>query len=143
MGGLSSQGVVRVKAGEVSADDVQEAVAVAQAIALPPECEILHVFPQVFLVDGQDRGDQPVGATGVRLETNVHAVSVASNALEALQKCCERAGLYLNGAHYAGLASAESVLTPEEKYLKASFSTITSSRLNILFHSVAASMTRT
>lgn len=117
MGGLSSQGVVRVKAGEVSADDVEEAVAVAQAIALPPECEILHVFPQVFLVDGQDRGDQPVGATGVRLETNVHAVSVASNALEALQKCCERAGLYLNGAHYAGLASAESVLTPEEKEL--------------------------
>lgn len=117
MGGLSSQGVVRVKAGEVSVDDVQEAVAVAQAIALPPECEILHVFPQVFLVDGQERGDQPVGATGVRLETNVHAVSVASNALEALQKCCERAGLYLNGAHYAGLASAESVLTPEEKEL--------------------------
>ena len=117
MGGLSSQGVVRVKAGEVSVDDVQEAVAVAQAIALPPECEILHVFPQVFLVDGQDRGDQPVGATGVRLETNVHAVSVASNALEALQKCCERSGLYLNGVHYAGLASAESVLTPEEKEL--------------------------
>jgi len=117
MGGLSSQGVVRVKTGEVSADDVEEAVAVAQAIALPPDCEILHVFPQVFLVDGQDRGDQPAGATGVRLETNVHAVSVASNALEALQKCCERAGLYLNGAHYAGLASAEAVLTPEEKEL--------------------------
>ncbi len=117
MEGISSQGVVRVKGGEVSADDVEEAVAVAQAIALPPECEILHVFPQEFLVDGQERGRDPVGASGVRLETNVHAISVASTALCTLQKCCERAGLYLNGVHYGALAAAEAVLTPEEKEL--------------------------
>lgn len=67
MEGFSSQGVVRVKSGEVSSDDVEEAIAVAQAIALPPECEILHVFPQEFLVDGQDRGRGPIGASGVRL----------------------------------------------------------------------------
>ena len=115
--GLSSQGVVRVKNGEVSVEDVEEAVAVAQAIALPPECEILHVFPQEFLVDGQERGRQPIGASGVRLETNVHAVNVASTALQALQKCCERAGLYLNGVHFGALAAAEAVLTPEEKEL--------------------------
>ena len=117
MEGISSQGVVRVKGGEVSADDVEEAVAVAQAIALPPECEILHVFPQEFLVDGQERGREPIGASGVRLETNVHAISVASTALHALQKCCERAGLYLNGVHYGALAAAEAVLAPEEKEL--------------------------
>ncbi len=117
MEGISSQGVVRVKSGEVSADDVEEAVAVATAIALPPECEILHVFPQEFLVDGQERGREPVGASGVRLETNVHAISVSSTALYTLQKCCERAGLYLNGVHYSALAAAEAVLTPEEKEL--------------------------
>ena len=115
--GILSQGVVRIKNGEVSADDVEEAVAVAQAIALPPECEILHVFPQEFLVDGQERGLTPVGASGVRLETNVHAVSVASTALHALRKCCERAGLYLNDVRFGALASADAVLTPEEREL--------------------------
>lgn len=117
MEGISSQGVVRVKGGEVSTDDVQEVVAVAQTIALPPECEILHVFPQEFLVDGQERGRDPVGASGVRLETDVHVISVSSTALYALQKCCERAGLYLNGVYYSALAAAEAVLTPEEKEL--------------------------
>ena len=117
MEGISSQGVVRVKGGEVSTDDVQEVVAVAQTIALPPECEILHVFPQEFLVDGQERGRNPVGASGVRLETDVHVISVSSTALYALQKCCERAGLYLNGVYYSALAAAEAVLTPEEKEL--------------------------
>ncbi len=117
MGGIASQGVVRVKDGEVSADDVQEAVAVARAIALPPECEILHVFPQGFLVDGQERGHDPIGASGVRLETDVHVISVSSTALSALQKCCERAGLSLNDVYYGALAAAEAVLTPEEKEL--------------------------
>lgn len=117
MEGISSQGVVRIKDGEVSADDVQEVVAVARTIALPPECEILHVFPQGFLVDGQERGHDPVGASGVRLETDVHVISVSSTALYALQKCCERAGLYLNGVYYGALAAAEAVLTPEEREL--------------------------
>ena len=117
MEGISSQGVVRIKDGEVSADEVQEVVAVARTIALPPECEILHVFPQGFLVDGQERGHDPVGASGVRLETDVHVISVSSTALYALQKCCERAGLYLNGVYYGALAAAEAVLTPEEREL--------------------------
>lgn len=115
--GISSQGVVRVKNGEVSAEDVGEAVAVARAVALPPECEILHVFPRGFLVDGQERDPDPVGASGVRLETSVHAVSVASTALLAVRKCCERAGLYVEAVHYGALAAAEAVLTPEEKEL--------------------------
>ena len=59
----------------------------------------------------------PIGASGVRLETDVHVISVSSTALYALQKCCERAGLYLNGAYYGALAAAEAVLTPEEKEL--------------------------
>lgn len=117
MEGITSQGMVRVKNGEVSADDVAEAIAVAQAIALPPECEILHVFPQEFLVDGQTCVHEPVGASGIRLETSVHVVSVASTAREAVRKCCERAELHVDEVYYGALAAAEAVLTPEEKEL--------------------------
>ena len=115
--GLTSQGMVVVKDREVSIEDVTRVIEVARTVALPAECEILHVIPQEFFVDGQDRGHEPVGTSGVRLEANVHLVTVATTALESLARCCERAGLHVNSIHFSGLAAAEAVLTPEEKEL--------------------------
>jgi len=115
--GLTSQGMVVVREREVSPVDVAGVIDVARAVALPAECEILHVLPQEFLVDGQDRGRAPIGTSGVRLEANVHLVTVATNAMENINRCCERAGLHVNSLHFTGLAAAEAVLTPEEKEL--------------------------
>jgi len=115
--GLTSQGMVVVKEREVSPVDVAGVIDVARAVALPAECEILHVLPQEFLVDGQDRGRTPIGTSGVRLEANVHLVTVATSAMENINRCCERAGLHVNSMHFTGLAAAEAVLTPEEKEL--------------------------
>jgi cell division protein FtsA len=69
------------------------------------------------MVDGQDRGRDPVGASGVRLEANVHVVSMASSAAQAITKCCERAGLHMRRLYFTALAAAEAVLSPEEKEL--------------------------
>ena len=115
--GLTSPGMVVVKDREVSPEDVARVIEVARTVALPAECEILHVVPQEFFVDGQDRGHEPVGTSGVRLEANVHLVMAATGALESLARCCERAGLHVNSIHFGGLAAAEAVLTPEEKEL--------------------------
>lgn len=115
--GLTSQGMVVVKDREVSPEDVARVIEVARTVALPAECEILHVVPQEFFVDGQDRGHKPVGTSGVRLEANVHLVTAATGALESLARCCERAGLHINSVHFGGFAAAEAVLTPEEKEL--------------------------
>ncbi|MGH7966223.1 MAG: cell division protein FtsA, partial [Candidatus Binatia bacterium] len=76
--GLTSQGMAVVKDREVCREDVTQALGVARALALPPDCEILHALSQEFLVDGQDRGQDPVGTTGVRLEASVHLVTVAT-----------------------------------------------------------------
>lgn len=113
--GLSSQGVVAVRGQEVTAEDLTQVIDVARAVALPPDCEILHVMPQEFLVDGQDRGKNPIGTSGIRLETTVHLVAVASSAVRAMSRCCERAELYLQNVYFGPLAAAEAVLTPEEK----------------------------
>ena len=113
--GISSQGVVVVKDQEVTAEDLAQVIDVARAVALPPDCEILHVMPQEFLVDGQDRGKNPIGTSGIRLEATVHMVAVASSAIQAMSKCCERAELYLQNVYFSALAAAEAVLTPEEK----------------------------
>ena len=115
--GLTSPGMVVVKDREVSPEDVARVIEVARTVALPAECEILHVVPQEFFVDGQDRGHEPVGTSGVRLEANVHLVMAATGALESLARCCERAGLHVNSMHFGGLAAAEAVLTPEEREL--------------------------
>lgn len=113
--GLSSHGVVVVKDQEVTAEDLTQVIDVARAVALPPDCEILHVMPQEFLVDGQERGKNPIGTSGIRLEATVHLVAVASSAIQAMSKCCERAELYLQNVSFSPLAAAEAVLTPEEK----------------------------
>ena len=113
--GITSQGVVVVKDQEVHADDLTQVIEVARAVALPADYEILHVLPQEFLVDGEDRGKNPIGTSGVRLESSVHMVAVASGAVQAMRKCCERADVYLQNLYFGPLAAAEAVLTPEEK----------------------------
>ncbi|MGE0822484.1 MAG: cell division protein FtsA [Candidatus Binatia bacterium] len=115
--GHSSRGMVVVKDREVSPDDVGSVIAVARTVALPAECEVVHVVPQEFLVDGQDRGREPVGTSGLRLEASVYLVTAATSALESLTRCCERAGLQVRSVHFTGFAAAEAVLTPEEKEL--------------------------
>jgi cell division protein FtsA len=115
--GLTSQGVVVVKDPEVSSADVSRVIEVARALALPPDCEILHVLPQEFLVDGQNRGRDPVGSAGIRLEADVQVITVATSAVHTLLRCCERANLQVRSLTLAVLAAAEAVLAPEEKEL--------------------------
>lgn len=115
--GFNSQGVVAVKEQEVSGVDVAQVIEVARAIALPPDREILHVMPQEFIVDGQSRGRDPVGAAGVRLEADVHVITATMTATQTLLRCCERAHLQVRSLSLAVLAAAEAVLTPEEKEL--------------------------
>ena len=79
--GIPSQGAWAVKDQEVSQADVQRVLEIARAVALPSGYEILHVLPQEFLVDGQDRGRNPLGASGVRLEANVQIIAAASDAV--------------------------------------------------------------
>jgi cell division protein FtsA len=117
LAGIASQGVVVVKDHEVNRADVERVIEVARAIALPSGYEILHVLPQEFLVDGQDRGRDPVGSSGLRLEATVHIIAASSNEIQTIGKCGERAGLQVRGLYFTALAAAEAVLTPEEKEL--------------------------
>jgi len=115
--GLTSQGAWAVKDREVSSADIQRVLEIARAVALPSGYEILHVLPQEFLVDGQGQGRDPLGASGVRLEANVQIVAAASEAVQTIYKCGERAGLHVRGIRFAALAAAEAVLAPDEKEL--------------------------
>jgi cell division protein FtsA len=117
--GFNSHGVAEIRGGEVRRSDVARVLDAARAVALPLDQDVLHVLPQEFVVDGQDGIKEPVGMSGVRLEARVHVVSTAVASAQNVIKCCQRAGLHVADLAFAPLASAEVVLTPEEKDLGA------------------------
>lgn len=115
--GFNSSGVVAVKHGEVTKDDVDRAIDAAKAVALGADREILHVIPQEFIVNDQDGVRDPIGMAGVRLESKVHIVSGSVSSAQNIIKCAEVAGITVRDIVLEPLASAEAVLTPDEKEL--------------------------
>ncbi|HHI96874.1 MAG TPA: cell division protein FtsA [Thermodesulfatator atlanticus] len=112
-----SHGVIALRNGEVTPEDVDKVIEAARAINLPNDRLILHAIPQEYIVDEQGGIEQPVGMSGVRLEVKVHLITAAASAVHNLVKCVEKAGLAVEAVVLQPLASAEAVLTEEEKQL--------------------------
>ncbi|MGQ9499156.1 MAG: cell division protein FtsA [Dissulfurimicrobium sp.] len=115
--GMNSHGVIAIKGEEVSQEDIDRVIDAAKAVAIPLDREVLHVIPQEYIVDDQGGIMDPIGMTGVRLEAKVHIVTGAVTAIQNLVKCANRAGLEVADIALQSLASADAVLTQEEKDL--------------------------
>ena len=115
--GFNSSGVVAIKNREVTAQDVERAIDAAKAVAIPFDREVLHVIPQEFIVNEQDGVRDPIGMSGVRLEAKVHIVTGAVSSAQNLIKCANKAGIHVSDIVLEPLASAEAVLTRDEKEL--------------------------
>lgn len=101
--------------GEISPQDVEKVLESSRAISLPADHEVIHVFPRNFIVDGQDGISNPVGLRGSRLEVETHIVSGASGLIQNLLKSVKMAGLDVYDIIPQQIASAEAILTDEEK----------------------------
>jgi len=114
-----SHGVVAVgKAdGEIRDDDVERVIEAAQAVASPPNYEILHVIPRSFSVDNQTGIKDPVGMTGVRLEVDAQIIQGLSTQVKNLTKCVYRTGVDIEDLVLGVLAGSEAVLTKRQKEL--------------------------
>ncbi len=115
--GFNSHGVVAVKNKEVAKRDIDRVIDAGRAVAIPMDREVLHVLPQEYVVDDQDGIREPLGMSGVRLEAKVHIVTGALTSAQNIIKCCNRTGLNVSEFVLEPLASAEAVLTPEEREL--------------------------
>jgi cell division protein FtsA len=115
--GLNSHGVIAVKDGEVKEADMKRVIDAACAVAIPMDREVIHIIPQEFIIDGQDGIKEPLGMSGVRLEANVHIVTGAVASAQNIVKCANRAGLDVSDIILEPLASADAVLTADEKEL--------------------------
>jgi len=115
----NSKGLVAVQNpdAEITSDDVYRVIEAAKAVPLPTAREILHVIPRFFLVDNQEGIKDPVGMSGVRLEAEAHLITGSSVNIKNLTKVMSEIGVDTRTINFAGLASAEAVLTSTEKEL--------------------------
>jgi len=108
--------ITRPNADEVIDEDDIEALCnqVHKLVMLPGE-EILHVLPQEYKVDGQAEIKEPVGMYGGRLEANFHVVVGQVTSIRNIGRCVKSSGLALSEVTLEPLASANAVLSQEEK----------------------------
>ena len=115
--GFNSKGIVAIKNTEITQKDINRVTDAARAVAIPMEREVIHVLPQEYIVDDQIGIQNPIGMAGVRLEAKIHIVTGAVTSAHNIVKCVNRAGLDVADIVLEPLASAEAVLTGEEKEL--------------------------
>jgi cell division protein FtsA len=113
----TSNGLASVTGEEITRADVERVDAVAKAVSLGRDHELLHHIPQEYKVDSQGGISDPVGMTGLRLEVEMYLVSVQGTAAQNLRKAVERAGYRVAEVVLEPLAAALAVLTEEEKEL--------------------------
>jgi cell division protein FtsA len=115
--GFNSQGVIAIKNREVNNDDIRRVIDAAKAIAIPMDREVIHILPQEFIIDDQDGIKEPLGMSGVRLEARVHIVTGAAASAQNIIKSCNKAEVDVADIVLEQLASAEAVLSSDEKEL--------------------------
>lgn len=114
---VNSAGMIAIKQGQVKESDVANVLAAAKAFPLPEGMQILHVLPQYFIIDSREKVHNPVGMHGIRLEVQAHIIMGAIASVQNLVKCCEMAGVKVSDIILEQLASADAVLSDDEKEL--------------------------
>ncbi len=99
----------------VNTDDLKRVLSVARSIKVPSEQKVLHIIPREYVVDGQGGVKNPVGLHGFRLDVETHIITAAVTSMQNLTKCIRGIGVEVDDLVMEPLASAEAVLSPEEK----------------------------
>jgi len=100
---------------EISQQDIDTLVENMYKLVLPPGEDIIHVIPQEYIIDNEQGIREPIGMTGICLEANFHIITGLVAAAKNIEKCANKAGLEVSEMILEPLASAEAVLSKEEK----------------------------
>ncbi|MGI9532750.1 cell division protein FtsA [Lutimonas sp.] len=99
----------------IDENDIERLINQVYKLVMLPGEEIIHVLPQDFKVDGQAEIKTPIGMYGGRLEANFHVVVGQVSSIRNIGRCIKSAGLELGNITLEPLASADAVLSQEEK----------------------------
>ncbi len=111
----SSDGVAAIAGREVTRADLERVLEGARAIPVDADRMILHALPREYIVDNQDGVRDPVGMSGVRLQARVHLITAATSCVQNAVRCVERCELEVADVSLASLASADAVVSEDEK----------------------------
>lgn len=95
--------------------DLQELIDNVHNLVMLPGEEIIHVLPQEYKIDGQPDIREPKGMYGSRLEANFHIVVGQISSIKNIGRCVRSSELEISDITLEPLASAEAVLSQEEK----------------------------
>ena len=108
--------ILREDAQEVITQaDIDKLVENVHKLVMLPGEEIIHVLPQEYKIDGEPNINEPIGMLGRRLEANLHIVVGQKAAIGNIFSCVKKSDLEVSGITLEPLASAEAVLSDEEK----------------------------
>lgn len=115
----SNQGSVMIAEDHrlIEKADVERLIEEQNRIMLDPGEEIIHVFPQNFIVDNDklDNDIDPVGVAGKCLMANFHIVTGNTNNVRNIRDAVAEAGLRIKGVVLEPIASAYAVLDDGDK----------------------------
>ena len=100
---------------EIMQDEIDLLTKNMYGLSMDPGEEIIEVIAQEYIIDGESGIREPVGMLGNTLEANFHIIIGQTAAAKNILKCIKKAGLSMEDLILEPIASAESVLSAEEK----------------------------
>lgn len=101
---------------EILDPDIQKALAAARPSPAEVGREVVLVVPRTFTVDGVSGITDPIGITGHRLDAQTHVVTASTSQINNLVRAVPQT-IDVRELVTQGLASGESVATPDERNL--------------------------
>jgi cell division protein FtsA len=114
---VNNRGVIAITRNDqlVRSSDLKRVLQVARSVKIPSEHKVLHIIPRTYAVDGQEGVKNPVGMHGFRLDIEAHIITAAVNSVQNLTKCIRGLGIEIDDLVMEPLASAEAVLSEQER----------------------------
>ncbi len=114
---LNNRGAIAITRNDqlVRGEDLRRVLDVARSVKVPGDRKLLHVIPRTYIVDGQEGVNNPVGMHGFRLDVETHIITAGVTSIQNLTKCIRAIGVDIDDLVLEPLASAEAVLSDEEK----------------------------
>lgn len=100
---------------EISQKEIEDFTNSIYNLAMNPGEKIIDVLPQEFVIDGEGGIRDPKGMLGHSIGASFHIVTAQTSATQNILKCIEKSGYNLEHLILQPLASAEAVLSVDEK----------------------------
>lgn len=100
---------------EITQEEIDQLSENMFKLAMNPGEEIIEVIPQEYTIDGEPGIKTPKGMLGNNIEANFHIITGQTLAAKNIYKCVKKAELEISELILEPFASAEAVLSEEEK----------------------------